>query len=273
MLITEYLVFLKNLQAQMSPEQQAYWVPKAQNFEICGTYAQTELGHGSNVRGIETTATFDAESDEIVLNSPTLSSYKYWIGCLGVMATHTLVVARLIVSGKELGNHVFLVQVRDLETHELVPNVHIYEQGEKTIGTFASMDNGVMRFTDKRIPRSQMLSGYVRLDRDGTYHKSENKMHSYTSMVIIRGLMSREIGQDVSKAIVIALKYAAFRRQFNKKNGAETQVIEYASVRNRLYPALCRVSDVPRLCPPHRFAKYLKGYNDDARWQRNKGSS
>lgn len=227
----------------MSPEQQAYWVPKARNFEICGTYAQTELGHGSNVKDIETTATFDAETDEIVLNSPTLSSHKYWIGGLGVMATHTLVVARFILAGKELGNHVFLVQVRDLETHELVPNVHIYEQGEKTIGTFASMDNGVMKFTQKRIPRSQMLAGYVRLDRDGTYHQSENKMHSYTSMVIVRGLMSREIGQDVSKAIVIALRYAAFRRQFNKKDdGAETRVIEYASVRNRLFPALCRVS-------------------------------
>lgn len=261
-------VFLKNLQAQMSPEQQAYWIPKAQNFEICGTYAQTELGHGSNVRDIETTATFDAKTDEIVLNSPTLSSHKYWIGCLGVMATHTLVVARFIVDGKELGNHVFLVQVRDLQTHELVPNVHIYEQGEKTIGTFASMDNGVMQFTNKRIPRSQMLAGYVRLDRDGTYHKSQNKMHSYTSMVIVRGLMSREIGQDVSKAIVIALRYAAFRRQFNRKDGAETRVIEYASVRNRLFPALCRVSDV--LDGSSQWViNCLQGHNDDVSRQAN----
>lgn len=239
----EHEVFLKNLEAQMSPQQRTIWVPKARNFEISGCYAQTELGHGSNVRGIETVATFDPSTDEIVLESPTLSSHKYWIGGLGVLASHALVVARLRVSGKELGNHVFLVQVRDLETHELVPNVQIYEQGEKSMGTFASMDNGTMKFTNKRIPRSQMLSGFASLDRDGTYHKSQNSKHSYTSMVIIRGLMSQEIGQDVLKALVIAFKYAKFRRQFNVKDGAETPVIHYGSVQQRLYPAICRVSD------------------------------
>jgi acyl-CoA oxidase len=226
----------------MSPEQQAYWVPKAQNYEISGCYAQTELGHGSNVKCIETTATFDPTTDEIILHSPTVSSRKYWIGSLGVLATHALVVAKLIVFGKDLGIHVFLVQVRELNTHELVPNVLIYEQGQKSLGSFTSIDNGTMQFINKRIPRDQMLAGMASLDRDGTYHKGKNTKHSYTSMVIIRGLMIAEIGQDVAKAVVIALTYAAFRRQFNAENGQETLVINYASVKNRLYPALCRVS-------------------------------
>ncbi|KAJ9608525.1 hypothetical protein H2200_007513 [Cladophialophora chaetospira] len=233
-------VFLRNLNAQMSPEQKTYWIPKAERYEIAGCYAQTELGHGSNIRNIETTATFDPETDEIVMNSPTISSHKYWIGSLGCSATHALVIARLIVKGKELGNHVFLVQVRNLETHDLMPNVKIYEQGEKGMGTFAAMDNGVMAFTKCRIPRSQMLAGMVSLDRDGTYHAAKNTKHAYTSMVLIRGLMSEEQGSEVAKAIVIALRYTGFRRQFNPKDGLEKRVLEYASVQHRLFPALGR---------------------------------
>ena len=40
---------------------------------VAGSYAQTELGHGSNVRGLETTATFIPETDEFELHSPTLT--------------------------------------------------------------------------------------------------------------------------------------------------------------------------------------------------------
>ena len=42
--------------------------------------AQTELGHGTYVRGLETIVTFDKETDEFVINSPTVTSYKYWPG-------------------------------------------------------------------------------------------------------------------------------------------------------------------------------------------------
>ncbi len=38
-------------------ELQKKYLPLADRMAITGTYAQTELGHGSNVRGLETTAT------------------------------------------------------------------------------------------------------------------------------------------------------------------------------------------------------------------------
>ena len=50
---------------------------------VFAAYAQTELGHGSNVRGLETTATFDKDTDEFIIDSPTLSSIKWWPGCFG----------------------------------------------------------------------------------------------------------------------------------------------------------------------------------------------
>ena len=48
-----------------------------------GSYGQTEMGHGSNVRGIETTAVYDKNTQEFVLNTPNLSSMKWWPGGIG----------------------------------------------------------------------------------------------------------------------------------------------------------------------------------------------
>jgi hypothetical protein len=62
-------MFLGAIRGQMSAEQQEKWLPLALSHRILGTYAQTELGHGSNVRGLETTATFDRAADEFVLQT------------------------------------------------------------------------------------------------------------------------------------------------------------------------------------------------------------
>ena len=39
-------MFLVTLENQLSDEQKKKWLPKVLNYEILGTYAQTELGHG-----------------------------------------------------------------------------------------------------------------------------------------------------------------------------------------------------------------------------------
>lgn len=73
-------MFIPALLSQATPEQQADWLTKAMGLKLIGTYAQTELGHGTFVRGLETTATFDEETDEFVAHSPTLTSTKWWPG-------------------------------------------------------------------------------------------------------------------------------------------------------------------------------------------------
>ena len=48
-----------------------------------GTYAQTEIGHGSDVSQLQTTATFDPKTDEFIINTPSDIATKWWPGDLG----------------------------------------------------------------------------------------------------------------------------------------------------------------------------------------------
>ena len=63
--------------------QLMWWGPSALMMKIVGCYAQTELGHGSNVRGLQTIATYDAQTQEFILSTPTLLAIKWWPGTLG----------------------------------------------------------------------------------------------------------------------------------------------------------------------------------------------
>lgn len=162
----------------MSDEQKAIWVAKAKHFEIFSFYVQTELGHGSNVRGIETTATFDKAKDEFIISSPTLRSTKYWIGTTGVWATHSVVIAKIIIDGEQFRNHLLLTQIRDLETQRLMPGCEIYKLGPKAFQGMLGPDNGAMKFHNVRMPRSHILARNAKVLRDGTYsdHKTRNTL-------------------------------------------------------------------------------------------------
>jgi acyl-CoA oxidase len=93
---------------------------------IIGCYLQTELGHGTNVARLETTATYVPETKEFELHSPTFTSSKWWIGGLGKTATHGVVQAKLILaSGEDMGPHLFFVQLRSLGNTAY----YIYDQG------------------------------------------------------------------------------------------------------------------------------------------------
>jgi acyl-CoA oxidase len=40
-------MFVPTIESQGTPEQKEKWLPRTSKYEIIGTYAQTELGHGT----------------------------------------------------------------------------------------------------------------------------------------------------------------------------------------------------------------------------------
>ncbi|GJN01184.1 hypothetical protein PR202_ga18429 [Eleusine coracana subsp. coracana] len=234
-------MFVPAIKGQGTEEQQQKWLPLAYKFQIIGCYAQTELGHGSNVQGLETTAMFDPKTDEFVIHSPTLTSSKWWPGGLGKASTHAVVYARLITEGKDYGIHGFIVQLRSLEDHSPLPGVTLGDIGGKFgSGAYNSMDNGVLRFDHVRIPRDQMLMRLSQVTREGKYvHSNVPKQLLYGTMVFVRQSIVADASKALSRAVCIAVRYSAIRKQFGAQvGGPETQVLNYKTQQSRLFPLL-----------------------------------
>ncbi|BFZ58374.1 hypothetical protein PYCC9005_005436 [Savitreella phatthalungensis] len=230
--------FIPVLKSQGSDEQIARWLPRCLDMEVVGCYAQTELGHGSNVQGLETTATF--ENGELILQSPSVTAAKWWVGGLGTVANHAVVQAQLIVKGRSLGPHLFIVQLRDLQTHKTLPGIVIGDIGPKHYGGFNMNDNGFARFDKVRVPLENFLCRYASLSREGVYTPAKHAKIGYGSMVALRAGMPLVQGLELAKCATIAVRYTTVRRQFSGKDGVEQQVIKYSSVRERLFPILAR---------------------------------
>ncbi|ETW03115.1 hypothetical protein H310_05539 [Aphanomyces invadans] len=154
-------MFIPALYLSMTPEQLQTWLPLALSYRILGAYAQTELGHGSNVQGIETTATYDASSHTFVLHSPTLTSRKWWPGGMGKTANFAVVYARLLSKAVDFGVHAFLVQLRDLATHQSLPGISLGDIGPKV--AFNMVDNGYCVFDHVHVPASQLCLATARV--------------------------------------------------------------------------------------------------------------
>ena len=138
-------MFTKSVMQLGSEEQARYYMPLINHWQIIGCYAQTELGHGSNVAGLETTATFDLETDSFVIHTPSIKAAKFWPGNLGIQATHAVVFARCISLESDYGPQPFIVPVRDINTHQVLPGVEVGDIGSK-LG-YNSVDNGYLKFT------------------------------------------------------------------------------------------------------------------------------
>lgn len=211
------------------------------NARIMGCYAQTELGHGSNVAGIETIATLDMKTDEWVVHSPTPTSTKYWPGGMGRWANHAAVFAQCLVDGNNYGVQCFLVPIRDFETHLPLKGVRVGDLGTK-LG-YHSKDNGWLMMDSVRIPRENMLARFAYVDKEGTFEMRGNPKAIYQTMVEIRYQIIAAAGMHIKKALLVGTRYAVCRRQFASVSGSkvERKIMDYQSHLHKFGPLLSEV--------------------------------
>ncbi|KAM9966301.1 hypothetical protein ACTFIR_006507 [Dictyostelium discoideum] len=119
------------------------YIEEINTLKTMGCFAMTEIGHGSNVRGIETTAHYDKQTKEFIIHSPTPTSEKFWIGGF-LHATHTTVFANLIIDGKNNGVHALVVPLRCPKSGAIMKGITIKDCGHKM--GLNGIDNGQIRF-------------------------------------------------------------------------------------------------------------------------------
>ena len=222
-----------------SEEQAQKWMPLVNSVKIIGCYAQTELGHGSNVAGLETTATLDMNTDEFVIHTPSITATKFWQGNMGVQATHAIVFARLLVAGNDYGVQSFIVPLRDLDTHKPLPGIEIGDIGNK-IG-YQSIDNGYVSFNKVRVPRDYLMQRFLSVSPAGKIKPQGNPKMIYQVMVQTRISILTGATFLYMRAAKYAIRYAACRRQFANVQGSEQerQLLDYQMHMDTLSRNLC----------------------------------
>ncbi len=217
-------------------------IPRLISLDLVGCYAMTEIGHGSNVQHLETTATYDAETQEFVVDSPTPSATKDYIGNAAAHAEVAAVYAQLVTRGENHGVHCFLVPIRD-EKGNALDGVEIGDDRHK--GGLGGVDNGRLAFHQVRIPRENLLNKYGDVAEDGTYSSPiEDVNRRFFTMLgtLVRGRIS--VGGSALAAAEVALsiagRYALQRRQFGQDGEPEVLLADYRVHQRRLLPLIAR---------------------------------
>lgn len=223
-------------------EHQDKWLPGIMSLEIPGAFAMTEIGHGSDVASIGTTATYDADTQEFIIHTPFKAAWKEYLGNAGLHGKAAVVFAQLITQGVNHGVHAFYVDIRD--DNGFLPGIGGEDDGLK--GGLNGIDNGRLHFTNVRIPRTHLLNRYGNVTEDGTY---SSPIHSpgrrfFTMLgTLVQGRVSLDGAATAASkaALQIAVTYANQRRQFNASSDIQEETLmDYQRHQRRLLPRLAR---------------------------------
>lgn len=212
------------------------------SLNIVGCFCLTELGYGNNAVEMETTATWDNDKKEFVINTPTVNSQKFWITNGAYHANYSIVFAQTIVNKKNEGINAFIVRLRD-DKMQLEKGVTIDDMGCKQ--GLNGVDNARIILKDIGVKREHMLDKLAKMSEDGTFSSSISGRRQRFLAASNRLLSGRLCIASMSIAgtklvLLITNKYASTRLSNGKTGKSDTPIIQYQLFQNQIVPLLAR---------------------------------
>ncbi|MEQ8904117.1 acyl-CoA dehydrogenase [Ekhidna sp.] len=210
------------------------------SLKLPGCFAMTETGHGSNVKGVETTATYQHSSKSFVIHTPHNRAGKEYIGNAAVHGQMATVFAKLIIDDVDYGVNAFIVPLRNTDG-KTEKGVTIEDCGRKM--GLNGVDNGKIWFDQVNIPFENMLDRYASVDANGQFQSpitSDNRRFFTMLGTLVGGRIGiPRSGLSATKSgLTIAIRHGDKRKQFGPESGSEVPILNYRTHQRRLMPLL-----------------------------------
>ena len=212
------------------------------SLELPGCFAMTETGHGSNVQGIETTATYDHVNQEFIIHTPNEQAKKEYIGNAALHGKMATTFAQLVIDNITYGVAAFLVPLRN-ESGNTLPGITIEDCGAK-LG-LNGVDNGKIHYNQVRIPKENMLDRFASVDENGDFQSpisGDNKRFFTMLATLVGGRIGipRSALSAAKSGLTIAIRYGNGRKQFGPSGKPEIPILNYRTHQRRLMPLLAK---------------------------------
>jgi acyl-CoA oxidase len=211
-------------------------------LKLPGCFAMSETNHGSNVKGLETTATYNHKDKTFSIHTPHEKAQKEYIGNAAVHGQMATVFAKLIIDEVDYGVNAFVVPLRD-ENNTILKGITIKDCGLKM--GLNGVDNGIIRFDNVIIPKDNMLDRFASVNDQGKFESpipSDNRRFFTMLGTLVGGRIGipRSALAAAKSGLTIAIKYSDKRKQFGPEGGEEVSILNYRMHQRRLFPLLAK---------------------------------
>lgn len=231
-----------SIQSLGTEKHYAKYLKDIGTLALPGCFAMTETHHGSNVKGIETTATYNHQEKSFTIHTPHEKAQKEYIGNAANHGRMATVFAKLIIDDHDYGVNAFIVPLRD-ENMNILKGITIKDCGLKM--GLNGVDNGIIQFDNVAIPKENMLDRFAQINEKGEFESpipSDNRRFFTMLGTLVGGRIGipRSALSAAKSGLTIAIKYADKRRQFGPEGGSEVPILNYRMHQRRLFPYLAK---------------------------------